>query len=190
MTQDELVKHVLDRIEKIGPSRSSAKFVAISGMDCAGKSTLALALQERLATAGFCVTRISIDRFLIPWEAKTRRAPEFLGYFEDAFDYQALTHELDIARGSSQIVLVEGVFLLRQELRHWWDLAIWLEVDSALALERAVIRDLAYFGDEATVRLVYETRCAPAQSHHLQRDEPWAHAHIVASFRAGFWSAH
>ena len=47
------------------------------------------------------------------------------------------------------------------ELRTHWDLAIWLDVSIETMIERAAKRDVAWVGDDATVRQRYLTRWAP-----------------------------
>ena len=54
------------------------------------------------------------------------------------------------------VLLVEGAFLLKPALRHWWDFAIWLDISFGTMTERAVARDVAWVGDPAKVRARYE----------------------------------
>ena len=54
-------------------------------------------------------------------------------------------------------------------------------------MNRAIKRDREYFGDEDTVRRVYENRCLPAQDYHVQRDLPKQNADITATFENGTW---
>ena len=186
MTGDELATIIVERIGELSASGASPCLVAISGVDCAGKSTLSRILRDCLAARAVAASVIGIDDFLIPERVKARRTPEHLGYFEDAFDYRALVDALPAA--PHPVVVVEGVFVLREELRKRWTLTVWLDVDPALAMERALVRDLAHFGDAATVQRIYEARCRPAQAYHQQRDRPSTHADIVARFDGGEWS--
>jgi uridine kinase len=39
------------------------------------------------------------------------------------------------------VLLLDGIFLHRPELRHWWDLSIWLAVQPPTAAERLQRRD-------------------------------------------------
>ena len=124
-------------------------------------------------------------------------------YFESAFDYPKLVETLETmgslvpsvasnsaAKGAPDIVLVEGVFLLRKELYQWWDLTVWLEVDTSVIMNRAIKRDKEYFGDEQTVQRIYENRCLPAQDYHIRRDLPKQNADITAIFESGLWTVH
>ena len=196
MSQNEFAAYIAQKI-KICCSQSLApQLVALSGPDCAGKSTLAVDVRGQLNPFGLGVTLLSIDTFLIPRHLRASNASESIGYFENAFDYAALVRTLETAKNRSSsvcskdrdIVLVEGVFLLRSELRHWWDLAVWIEVDTAVIMDRAVKRDKEYFGDERTVRHVYQNRCLPAQDYHMRRDLPKQNADITATFEKGMWT--
>ena len=195
MSQDEFAAYVAQQIKML-PSQSHApQFVAVSGRDCAGKSTLAIDVQEQLNCLGLTTTLLSIDTFLIPHRLRTPNTPEHIAYFENTFDYAALVHTLETVRNSvslvdsnsRNIVLVEGVFLLRKELYHWWDLTVWIEVDTSVIMNRALRRDKQYFGSKSAVRGIYENRCLPAQDYHILRDLPKKNADITATFENGLW---
>ena len=195
MSQDEFATYIAQKIRTLHSQSRAPQFVALSGRDCAGKSTLARGVQEQLNHLGLSVTLLSIDTFLIPRHLRTLSTPEHIDYFENAFDYAALVQALETVKSSESsadpnscdIVLVEGIFLLRRELYHWWDFTIWVEVDTAVIMNRAIKRDREYFGDADTVRRVYENRCLPAQDYHVQRDLPKQNADITATFENGMW---
>lgn len=67
------------------------------------------------------------------------------------------------------VLLVDGVFLQRPELRGLWDLVVHLQVPDEEVLRRAAVRDgtdsLALYGSRyLPAQRLYEARCAPAQS--------------------------
>ena len=72
----------------------------------------------------------------------------------------------------------------------WWDLTVWIEVDTSVIMDRALERDQEYFGDEEAVRHVYENRCLPAQDYHIRRDLPKQRADITATFERKLWTVH
>lgn len=205
MSQDEFAAYIAQKTQTCSSQSHTPQLVALSGPDCAGKSTLAVNVQDQLDCLGLTmrITLLSMDAFLIPRHLRTPKTPEFMEYFENAFDYSALVetlksvrypiHSVDtdsVAKDTPDIVLVEGVFLLRKELYQWWDLTVWLEVDTLVIMNRAIKRDKEYFGDERTVRRVYENRCLPAQDYHIRRDSPKQNADITATFEEGFWTVH
>ena len=198
MSQNEFAAYIAQNIKTCSSQSPAPQLVALSGPDCAGKSTLAVGVQEQLNHLGLGVTLLSIDAFLIPRHLRTLNTPEPLEYFENAFDYAALVRTLEtvkneaslVCSNSNDIVLVEGVFLLRSELYHWWDFTIWIEVDTSVILDRALKRDTKYFGDQGTVRRVYQNRCLPAQDYHIGRDLPKQKADITATFERKLWTVH
>ena len=185
--------------------RSEARLlVAVDGPDAAGKTTFADAMAMRLGTA---VVRASVDGFHNRREVRTRRgALSAEGYYRDSFDLAALADNLLIpfAAGAASVttrvydvqrdraveratvripdvaVLVfDGVFLLRPELRHYWGLAVYLDVPPATTLERALVRDVAVFGCERDVRTRYETRYLPGQELYRREAEPLERADVI-----------
>lgn len=74
-------------------------------------------------------------------------------------------------------VIVDGVFLLRPELRDLWDFTILLDAPFELRLERAKAR-----GEEDVDRR-YRARYQPAWELHLRECDPAAHADLVLDSR-------
>ncbi len=182
--------------------------VAIDGPDAAGKTTLAGELAATLTERGRPVIRASIDGFHHPQATRRRRgslSPE--GYFLDAFDYTALRRQLldplspagdrryrtaafdhlndspldNPAREapSDAVLIVDGVFLLREELRGYWDLTVFLQISPTESLRRALQRDVALFGSPAAVRERYEARYLPGQQLYHACARPRDHAHVL-----------
>ncbi|MFC8934526.1 AAA family ATPase [Rhodococcus sp. NPDC057135] len=134
--------------------------VAIDGVDGSGKTTFAKNLAAQLNTRPAIV--IHVDDFLNPSEirhSRGRQSPE--GFWLDSYDYDALErHVLDpLAPGGSReyrqrrdsdanlvaadgaIVLVEGLFLHRDELASRWDYSIFLDVPFGITAQRMNLRD-------------------------------------------------
>lgn len=181
--------------------------VAVDGPDAAGKSTLAEELAQALAGRRETI-RVSIDGFHRPREVRHRRgslSPE--GYYHDSFDYDAVRalvleplgpggtgryrkalfdHVTDTAVDSGfeqapdgAVLLFDGVFLLRPELRDCWDLRIFLDISPDEAVRRAVVRDVDLFGSPAAVRDRYRLRYLPGQQLYRAAAEPATAADVV-----------
>ena len=60
------------------------------------------------------------------------------------------------------ILVVDGAFLCRPELRDEWDYVIWLDVDPDTMLARARARDVAWVGSEEEVVERYRQRVIPS----------------------------
>jgi uridine kinase len=132
--------------------------IGIDGVDGAGKSTLADELRDRLASSGRPVIRASVDGFHHPRPVRYRRgrySPE--GFYRDSYDYAALHRLLldPLGPGGSgrfrraifdvdadaavdapeecaapgSILILDGIFLHRPELRGVWDLSVFLRVE-------------------------------------------------------------
>lgn len=177
---------LIARVDLPRPNR-----VAIDGRTASGKTTLADELAAVLAARGRDVIRTSIDGFHRPKierYARGRHSPE--GYYYDARDlpairafllsplgpggdrrYRTATFDLDKDEplkqeprlaSSNAILIVDGTFLQRPELRDGWDMAIFVETSGQTSEQRGVNRDAGRLGGvEATLQL-YSTRYRPA----------------------------
>ena len=77
------------------------------------------------------------------------------------------------------MVVVDGVFLLRRDLRSLWDLSVHLHVPEEETLRRVVLRDAVRMGSAAEVERRYRARYLPAQSLYRQEADPLAAADVV-----------
>ncbi|MEO3781361.1 uridylate kinase [Micromonospora sp. B11E3] len=181
--------------------------VAVDGPDAAGKTRLADDLADRLG-AQREVIRLSVDRFHQPAAVRRRRgslAPE--GYYLDSFDHDAIVgsvlrplgpggdgeylpgtydHRADEPASPRRqrarkdaILLFDGVFLLRPELRDFWDVTLYLHVEPEVTLRRALVRDLDLFGSAAVVEQRYRGRYLPGQALYRAEVRPLDRADIV-----------
>lgn len=166
--------------------------VAVDGPDCAGKSTLADELTAHL-TPSRPVIRVSADDFHQPAAVRKQRGDLSAdGYYYDAFDLQAIvdqvlrplgphgslqyrptvydyrsdepTQTMPQSASSKAVLLFDGVFLLRRELRPHWDLTLYLHVDPYESLRRALGRDRELFGSAENINRRYTQRYLPAQT--------------------------
>ena len=139
--------------------------VAIDGVDGAGKTTFADDLAGVLDAP---VVRSTVDGFHQPRavrHARGRHSPE--GFFLDSYDYPALRglllepfragqpvrtaafdHRLDAAVAGvptrpapGSVLLLDGLFLHRPELRGYWDLSVFLRVEFAVTFARMAVRN-------------------------------------------------
>jgi uridine kinase len=199
----DALAHRIASIERPHPIR-----VAIDGVDAAGKTRLAEDLVTPLQACGRPVIRASIDGFHHPAHRRYQRgsaSPE--GYYHDSFNYPALIASLLAPLGpggsrwyraavfdfrmdaavrtplcvaeSNAVLLFDGVFLLRPELRGFWEFMIFVEAAFAVTLMRAQQRDLALFGTVAAVTKRYEQRYIPGQRLYLEECRPKERATVV-----------
>lgn len=193
--------------------RERAFRIGVDGMSCAGKSRFADALSQSIAASGCAPPRrLSLDDFHAPAETRYRQGRDSAeGYYSDCFENTRFrTQVLDplghgryplsiptaifdyrtdrpIARTAtieaSDIVIVDGLFLLRPELAGGWDMMLVLDIDESDAFRRARERDLALFGSEAEIERRYRERYNPAWRFYCKEAQPLARADLVIDHR-------
>ncbi|GGU54182.1 uridine kinase [Lentzea flava] len=156
---------VLDAVADLLPVEG---LVAVDGVDGAGKTTFCDDLAAVLRARGRTVVRASVDDFHHPRAIRYRRgktSPE--GFFLDSFDHERLVARLLVPFAAGHpfqrashdlrtdeyvdapfevatppaILLVDGVFLHRDELVDHWDFSVFLHVDFAVSVARMAVRD-------------------------------------------------
>ena len=80
-----------------------------------------------------------------------------------------LQHHLKIDLDT--ILIIEGVFLQREELRPFLDYVIYINVPKEERLKRVLKRDL-YIGDETAILTKYEKRYFPAEDQYVSEFAP------------------
>lgn len=147
--------------------------VAVDGVDGAGKTFFADELAAVLELSGREVIRASVDGFHQPQNVRYRLgrgSPE--GFYCDSYDYDALKTCLLEPLGPSgsgryrtavydvrtetpvtlpekqaapgAVLLLDGIFLHRPELRGCWDVSVWLEVAFRVSVPRGAGRGPGY----------------------------------------------
>jgi uridine kinase len=149
--------------------RRGRVILAVDGVDGAGKTTFADALAGVFAEDGGAVVRASIDGFHRPRAeryARGRTSPE--GFYRDSYDYAAFRRILiepfrsgapevrlaafdepadrpldtpPVEVPADAVLIVDGIFLNRPELRGIWHWSVWLHVPASLAYARMAERD-------------------------------------------------
>jgi len=182
--------------------------VGISGVDCAGKSTVAEALHARFVAARVPVVVVEGDEFTRPTGERYAEPDEALGYYRDGFDYGCVFEQILPAVRSSfagqiavkvtdwerdawtervldlppaAVVIVEGCFLFAGDGAGEFDLSVWLDLPLEEIVPRALgrPRDLERMGGPNGVRERYANRYVPGQRLHLERDQPQEQATLV-----------
>lgn len=165
--------------------------VAIDGRTASGKTTIADEVASLVGGNGRPVIRTSIDGFHHPKAkryARGRYSAE--GYYHDARDLAAImrllldplgpggdglyrTQSFDLENDlpveqepqlapADAILLVDGTFLQRPELRDGWDIVIFLKTSERTSELRGVGRDADRLGGEGAARRLYARRYRPA----------------------------
>ena len=69
------------------------------------------------------------------------------------------------------VVLLEGIFLLKPQYRAHYDLSAWIDCTFTTALERAIVRGQEGLPEDETIK-AFETIYFPAQRIHFELDRP------------------
>lgn len=158
------MQEVLDSI-----LNSKAKLIAIDGVDAAGKTSFAQELKENLKIKNKEAIVVSIDNFHQPKSYRYRLGMNSAeGFFYDSYQYDYFIENciLPLKKGMEKLVvkcfdlekdiesieylslnsqtmlIVEGIFLHRDELYKIWDYSIYLDVSADISWERNLKRSL------------------------------------------------
>jgi uridine kinase len=147
-------------------------------------------LAERLARSGRPVLQASIDDFHPPGHGARSAAGGYTveSYYTEAYDYAAFRDLLlvplgprgdrrcrlalhdsfadtpkgqTVSVGPETIVVIDGCFIHRPDLRGYWDFTIWLDISFETMIARAVPRDVAWMPSEIAVLERYRARWIP-----------------------------
>jgi uridine kinase len=160
----------LDVLVRSTPLLRRPALVAVDGVDGSGKTTFAARLAARYVEQGRPAHVVHMDDFLNPRAIRYRLgrdSPE--GFFRDTYDLAAFTagvmeplsssgersivfrafdyrtdcpvHEDPTPISAEGVVIVEGMFLHRDELQGAWDMSVFLDVPFAVSVRRMSERD-------------------------------------------------
>jgi uridine kinase len=191
---------LVDAIQRL-PRHRPAR-VGIDGRSCAGKTTLADALADRLEAVGRVCLRATLEDFHRPGHEQREKASGFTPaeYLREGYDYAKIREllldpfgpkgnrrcRLDYWNSHADepfpedwqdiqqdaILLVDGVFLHTPELRGQWDFTIWLDIDWQTMLQRAAQRDGTRGDHGMLVRAAYKTGWIPRHVHYEESVHP------------------
>jgi uridine kinase len=182
--------------------------VAVDGRTASGKTTFADELAGVIERFGRRAIRASIDGFRQPRAVRHRRgrlSPD--GYYEDARDVDAMrrllldplgpsgdrfyiTATFDLERdeplkssarlaSKDEVLVVDGTFLQRPELRPAWDFVIFLDVPEEEARRRGIERDSLTLGGDASTSELYLRRYGPAFARYEAECRPAEQADVL-----------
>ncbi len=206
MNRKETISHLADMIAAIQLDHPVR--VGIDGVDASGKTMLADELVGPLQTKGCSVIRVSVDGFHNPGEIRHRQgrgSPQ--GYFDDSFNLEAIVSNVLMPLGPGgnlkyrsavfdfktdsevrtplqsanpdSVLLFEGIFLHRPELRKYWDFSIFVHADFDITIKRAQKRDLYLFKTTEKIRQIYEQRYIPGEKIYLSAELPFQKANVI-----------
>ena len=200
---DSIISAVLERSHSLQKRR--ALLVGLSGIDGSGKGYVAEQIVPRLWQRSVHAISINVDGWLnLPHVRFNPKSPARNFYqhairFDDMFDQLVLplrnsrsctvvtdhASETGTAFEKRQyrfndvdVIVLEGIFLFKQEYVDNFDLKIWLECSFETALARALARQQEQLSPAETIH-AYETIYFPAQRLHFRQDHPHKKADLV-----------
>lgn len=193
-----------EQIKKLHDPKRTV-IVGIDGLGGAGKSTVSEELYRLLGEENYSVTILHIDDFIHPKAVRYNDSyAEWECYYNLQWRYDYLINEviMPIKRGDfnskielydkdndtyylrdtfipvGSIVIIEGIFLQREELRDIFDFMIYIDIPEEVRLGRVLERD-GYIGDKEQIKAKYNNRYFPAERHYVEVCSPCDKADCV-----------
>lgn len=194
----------LQTVVEATPESDSPILIGVDGVDGSGKTTFAQSLAEGFRASGRAVHVVHLDDFLNDRATRYRlgrTSPE--GYFKDTYNLDSFRENVlrplrsggepaivlrafDYATGTDFndaptvvppgcVVIVEGMFLHRDELRELWDISVFLDVPFKISVQRMADRD----GTDPDPESVSQRRYVDGQRLDLASCDPSARATFV-----------
>jgi uridine kinase len=182
--------------------------VGVDGFSAAGKSTLAAELAATVVDHGRTCIRADLDDFKRP---RAERPPGPAGFYHGAFDLDAIRALLLSPLGpggdrhirlkffdqqnqapfpvevqsvpADTVLVADGAYLLRPELRGLWEFRIFVEIDFDLVLARGAARDAAWMDSAQAAAERYRRYYIPAERMYDAEVDPRSHADVVVDNR-------
>ncbi|WP_066295720.1 AAA family ATPase [Bacillus sp. FJAT-29937] len=188
-------------IEKILKSKERNRIlvVGIDGLGGSGKTTFTSSLVRDLQNNGMKNSVLHIDDFIHPQSVRYNDSfSDWVCYYHLQWRYDYLIGEIlspiqmghpinkqielydkekdeylhqHIKLDLDTLLIIEGVFLQREEIRPFLDYVIFIDVPKEERLKRVLRRDL-YIGDEAAILTKYEKRYFPAEDQYVSECDP------------------
>ena len=173
--------------------------IGIDGLGGSGKTTFTKSLEIEMRKKGLKISVLHIDDFIHPKNVRYNNSiSEWKCYYDLQWRYDYLIDEilLPIKMGHlinkqielydkdkdaymhhhlkmdlDNILIIEGVFLQRAEVRPFLDYVIYIDVPKEERLKRALARDI-YIGDKPAILTKYEKRYFPAEDKYVSEYNP------------------
>lgn len=180
--------------------------IGVDGLGGAGKSTLVNSLKLQLQSENYYSYVLHIDDFIHPKHIRyDLTKEEWDCYYNVQWRYDYLVKEILFPIKSGEIIdkqveiynrkndeyfnqrvnlvhgsvlILEGIFLQRKELKDYLDFIIYLDVPQEVRLSRVLARD-GYIGGLEDIKRKYEKRYFPAEEKYILEYSPIETADFV-----------
>lgn len=204
--EHEVLEQIINSIVEI--RNPNAPFIiGINGVDTSGKTVFSKKLEKKLRSLNYKVQIIHVDDFHNPIPIRFSGKNPIDDYYNFSFDFKKLItdildpirttgylsqtfNHLDLASdkfekvveydvSSESIVLLEGVFILKDEIRKYLDYSIFIAISFEEMKRRAIVRDVPALGNKENVMSDYERKYIPTQKMYLESFPPKIFADII-----------
>lgn len=186
--------------------------VGIDGLGGAGKSTISEKICKKLESYKFNIILLHIDDFITMREVRYNTSyPEWQCYYDLQWRYKYFVETINkIKNGTTKnqleielydkdndnyykksydvtehtVVIVEGIFLQRKELKGIFDFMVYIDIPETVRLERVLKRD-TYIGNEQQIVDKYQNRYFPAEHKYFSEYQPNKSADYVIGEQNG-----
>lgn len=202
MDIQELVAGIIQKRIEVPADKSV--LIAVSGIDGSGKSYISSKLVAELNLQGIQAVSINIDPWLTLPEQRFNSNNPGKHFYHHAFMFEDLFQQLVLPLREKRsfylkttltgqfgtpftqvydfqdvdVIVLEGIFLLKRSLLHYYDYKLWVECSFETALERALQRNQEDLPPQEIIR-DYHTIYFPAEEFHLAMDDPKSIADAV-----------
>jgi uridine kinase len=203
MKLEPIVEIILTKYEEMPTERSL--LAGISGIDASGKGYITAKLADKIRREGFNVAVINVDGWLNLPEIRFSKTNAAENFYKTAIRFDEMFEKLilplkenravnliaDYAEETAveyrkhqyfyedvDIILLEGIFLFKNEFKKHFDVQIWIECPFEIALQRAIARSQENLSPEETVK-AYDKIYFPAQKIHFAKDTPQTRADLI-----------
>ncbi|KFN02889.1 hypothetical protein D0U04_18760 [Bacillus clarus] len=206
MHRQKRMKEIADHILKLNLTHPIR--VGVSGITASGKTTFANELVEEITKRGEKVIRASIDDFHNPRVIRYAQGKESArGYYEDAHDYTAfkerllmplgpngdlryetishnlitdiLVHSQPLVAPPNMMLIVDGTFLFKKDIRSLFDYKIFVDTDFEIARKRGAKRETEAFGSYEEAEKMFLNRYHAACRMYIEEHNPKECADVV-----------
>jgi uridine kinase len=198
---------MLEEIASIAAALPDRAILAVDGVDGVGKTTFAIQLRPLIEKRGRHVLRASVDGFHNPRAIRYRLGKsDPSGYFMDSYNYAEMKaclldpfrngegslvtkrfdYRLDAPdtviepADSTAILVIDGIFLHRDELRHYWNFSVFLDAPFDVSFQRMSRRD----GSDPNPDSQSNQRYLKGQQIYFKECRPLERASIVIDVRS------
>ena len=190
-------QEILTAIKKITQSKDRV-VLGIDGLGGAGKSTISDELCSELERIGIHTILLHIDDFIHVKSIRYNAAyPEWQCYYDLQWRYDYFSQIISQLKDNSTcnceielydkehdgyvtttcsiekktVIIVEGIFLQRDELQRTFDYMIYIDIPEAVRMSRVLKRD-TYIGNEQQIVNKYKNRYFPAERYYFNEYHP------------------